>query len=97
LRSVAIERLYLVAAIAIGCDDSGQNVQIVGLRLIIDPHWQRGLSYSRIGLRWQSGRSSQRTRTTDSIPLLPKDPQPAFASKQAERDFYDQVWFSRIR
>ena len=31
------------------------------------------------------------------IPLLPKAPQPCFASNRAQEDFYDRIWFSRIR
>ena len=99
LRSVAaIERLYLVAAIAIlYATTQGMAVHIAGLRQQVDPHWQRGLSYLKIGLRWLLGVLHKGRELLIPIPLLPKDPQPAFASKQAERDFYDQVWFSRIR
>ncbi len=50
-----------------------------------------------IGLRWLQGVLHKGRELLTPIPLLSQDPQPVFASKQAERDFYDQVWFSRIR
>jgi hypothetical protein len=99
LRSAqALERLYLVAAIAIVyATTQGMAVQIAGLRQQVDPHWRRGISYLKIGLRWLNGVLHKGRQLLTPIPLLPKDPQPCFASKQAERDFYDQFWFSRIR
>ena len=99
LRSVAaLERLYLVAAIAIlYATTQGTAVQIAGLRQQVDPHWQRGISYLKIGLRWLQGVLHKGRKLLTPIPLLPKDPQPCFASRRAERDFYDQIWFSRIR
>jgi len=99
LRSAeALERLYLVAAIAIlYATTQGMAVQIAGLRQQVDPHWRRGISYLKMGLRWLNGVLHKGRQLLTPIPLLPKDPQPCFASKQAERDFYDQIWFSRIR
>lgn len=99
LRSTAaLERLYLVGAIAIlYATTQGMAVQIAGLRSQVDPHWRRGISYLKIGLRWLQGVLHKGRELLTPIPLLPKDPQPCFASKQAERDFYEQIWFSRIR
>jgi len=55
-RAAALERLYLVAAVALLYSTTqGMAVQIAGLRRQVDPHWQRGLSYLKIGLRWRSG------------------------------------------
>jgi hypothetical protein len=31
------------------------TVQISGLRTTVDPHWRRGLSYLKIGLRYLRG------------------------------------------
>lgn len=94
----ALERLYLVAAMAILVATSqGMAVQISGLRQQVDPHWRRGLSYLKIGLRWLQGVVHKGRQLFAPQPLLPKDPQPCFASKKAEHDFYDQFWFSRIR
>lgn len=99
LRSTdALERLYLVAAIALlYATTQGMAVQIAGLRQQVDPHWRRGISYLKIGLRWLQGVLHKGRELLWPIPLLPKDPQPCFASKPAERDFYDQILFSRIR
>ncbi len=50
--SKALERLYLVVALAIlFATSQGTAVQITGLRTQVDPHWKRGLSYLKIGLR----------------------------------------------
>ncbi len=99
LRSeAALERLYLVAALAIlYATTQGMAVQMAGLRQRVDPHWQRGISYLKIGLRWLQGVLHKGRELLTPIPLLSQDPQRVFASKQAERDFYDQIWFSRIR
>ena len=99
LRSAsALERLYLVAAVALLYGTTqGMAVQVEGLRQQVDPHWRRGLSYLKIGLRWLNGVLHKGRKLLTPIPLLPKDPQPCFASNKAEEDFYDQIWFSRIR
>ena len=31
------------------------TIQVNGLRQKVDPHWKRGLSYLKIGLRWLKG------------------------------------------
>jgi hypothetical protein len=99
LRSAfALERLYLVAAVALLYGTTqGMAVQVEGLRQQVDPHWRRGLSYLKIGLRWLNGVLHKGRNLLIPIPLLPKDPQPCFASNQAQQDFYDQIWFFRIR
>jgi hypothetical protein len=94
----SLERLYLVAALALLYSTTqGLAVQAAGLRQHVDPHWKRGLSYLNIGLKWLKGVIHKGRQLLTPIPLLPKDPQPCFASKQAQRDFSDQIWFSRIR
>ena len=99
LRSAAaLERLDLVAAIAIlYATTQGMAVQISGLRQQVDPHWRRGISYLKIGLSWLQGVFHKGRELLTPVPLLPKDPQPVFASKRAEQAFYDRIWFSRIR
>jgi hypothetical protein len=72
-------------------------VQIAGLRQQVDPHWRRGLSYLKIGLRWLKGLLNKGRQLLTPIPLLLNDPQPCFASNKAKQDYYDQIWFSRIR
>lgn len=94
----AIERLYLVAALALLYGTTtGMAVQIAGLRQQVDPHWRRGISYLKIGLRWLQGVLHKGRPLLCPVPLLSKDPQPCFASRRAEQDFYNQFWFSRIR
>lgn len=94
----AIERLYLVAAVAIlYATTQGIAVQLAGLRQQVDPHWKRGISYLKIGLRWLNGVLYKGRKLLTPHPLLAKDPQPCFASHRAEEKFYDQFWFSRIR
>jgi hypothetical protein len=99
LRSTAaLERLYLVAAIAIlYATTQGMAVQLAGFRQQVDPHWQRSISYLKIGLRWLQGVFHKGRALLTPVPLLPQDPYPVFASKRAERDFYDQIYFSHIR
>ena len=99
LRSAAaLERLYLVAAVSLlYATTQGMAVQLAGLRQQVDPHWRRGISYLKIGLRWLRGVISKGRQLLSPVPLLPQDPQPCFASFRAEREFYDQIWFSRIR
>ncbi|XHX76413.1 MAG: transposase [Stenomitos frigidus ULC029] len=94
----ALERLYLVAALALlYATAQGMSVQIAGLRQQVDPHWRRGISYLKMGLRWLQGVVHKGRQLLCPIPLLPHDPEPCFASKQAEQDFYDQFWLTRIR
>lgn len=94
----ALERLYLVCAIALlYATTQGMAVQLAGLRQQVDPHWKRGISYLKIGLRWLQGVVHKGRELLSPVALLPQDPQPVFASKRAERDFYDQIWFTRIR
>lgn len=46
--TAALERLYLIAAIAIlYATTQGMAVQIAGLRQQVDPHWRRGISASQ--------------------------------------------------
>ena len=96
--AVALERLYLVAAIALLYGTTtGLAVQLEGFRQQVDPHWRRGLSYLKIGLRWLRGVVHKGRQLLSPVALLARDPEPCFASKRAESDYYDQIWFSRIR
>lgn len=94
----ALERLYLVAALTLlYATAQGMSVQLAGLRQQVDPHWRRGISYLKIGLRWLQGVVHKGRLLLSPLPLLPQDPEPCFASNRAEQDFYDQIWFTRIR
>ncbi len=88
----------MVVALAIlFATSQGMAVQLNGLRQRVDPHCQRGLSYLKIGLRWLKGVLNKGRTLFSSIPLLTQDPQPCFASKKAKKQYYDAIWFSRIR
>jgi hypothetical protein len=94
----ALERLYLVAALALlSATTQGLAVQMAGLRRQVDPHWQRGISYLKICLRWLQGVAHQGRQLLKAVPLLAIDPEPCFASSRAKQEFYDQFWFSQIR
>ena len=94
----ALERLYLVAAVAILYGTTqGMAVQLDGLRAQVDPHWTRGISYLKIGLRWLRGVVNKGRPLLQPIALLTVDPEPCFASKNAEAQYYDRIWFSRIQ
>ncbi len=94
----SLERLYLVVALAIlFATSQGMAVQINGLRTQVDPHWKRGLSYLKIGLRWIKGVINKGRELFVPIPLLNKDPEPCFPSKKAKEKYYDAIWFKRIK
>jgi hypothetical protein len=99
LRSAAaLERLYLVAAIALlFATTQAMAVQLAGLRQQVDPHWRRGISYLKIGLRWLQGVIDKGRTLLPSTPLLPNDPQAGFASLKAKHDYDDHIWFHRLR
>lgn len=93
----ALERLYLVVALALLFSTvHGMAIQIKGLRQRVDPHWKRGLSYLKIGLRWLRGVLHKGRDLLKPMALLCEDPQPCFASTKAKRQYYDAIWFSRI-
>ena len=93
----AIKRLYLIAAVAIlYATTTGMTVQITGLRTTVDPHWRRGLSYLKIGLRYLRGVINKGRVLLVPTPLFSKDPVPCFASKKAQLNFSGLIWFSRI-
>jgi hypothetical protein len=88
----ALKRLYLMAAVGLlYATTTGMTVQIAGLRTTVDPHWRRGLSYLKIGLRYLRGVINKGRTLLVPIPLFSKDPEPCFASKKAQLDFYDSI------
>ncbi|MFQ3627448.1 MAG: hypothetical protein SNJ81_07730 [Cyanobacteriota bacterium] len=94
----ALERLYLVAAVAILYGTTqGMAVQLEGLRTQVDPHWTRGISDLNIGLRWLKGAVNKGRPLLKPIALFNVDPEPCFASKKAKVQYCDQIWFSRIQ
>jgi hypothetical protein len=99
LRSAAaLERLYLVAAVALlYATTQGLAVEMTGLRQQVDPHWHRGISYLKIGVRWLQGVVNKGRQLLFPQPLPAIDPEPCFASKRAKQEFYDQFLFSRVQ
>ena len=93
----ALERLYLIVAVSLlFATVYGMNIQVQGLRRKVDPHWRRGLSYLKIGLRWQSAVLHKGRDLLNPRSLSRHDPEPCFASKKAQRQYYDAIWFTRI-
>jgi hypothetical protein len=94
----ALERLYLIVALALlFATCYGMTIQVKGLRTQVDPHWKRGLSYLKIGLRWLKGVLHKGRALFCPITLLSQDFQPCFASRKAKKHHYDTIWFSRIQ
>ena len=82
---MALERLYLVATIAIlFATTQGMAVQLTGFRQQVYPHWKRGISYLKICLRWLRGVFHKGRKRFPAIPLLPNDSHPCFVSKNTE-------------
>jgi hypothetical protein len=72
---LATTTLYLVS--------TGTAVVHWGLRRLVDPHWQRGLSYFQIGWRWIKQALTQGQRLVPRFWLEPgPDPFPVCASKR---------------
>jgi hypothetical protein len=72
----AITRLYAVIAIAtLFLVSQGVEVVKKGIRREIDPHWQRGLSYLKIGLRYLDSISSRGYKIIEKL-ILPSVPDP---------------------
>lgn len=94
----ALERLYLIVALALlFATCHGMTLQLKGLRTQVDPHWKRGLSYLKIGLRWLKGVLHKGRDLFVPTTLLSQDIQPCFASQKAKKHYYDAIWFSRIQ
>ena len=94
----AITRLYLVVAVALlFCTQQGLAVQVAGLRRQVDPHWDRGLSFLKIGLRWLKGVIHKGRDLWSPIPLPHRNPERCFASRKAKQRSYDTLLFEQVR
>jgi hypothetical protein len=81
--ALALERLYLIVAIALlFATQQGISVHLSGLRRQVDTHWDRGLSYLKIGLRWLVGVVHKGRSSLPLSPLLSSDPLPCFPSRK---------------
>jgi hypothetical protein len=80
----ALSRLGLILATAtLYLVSTGTAVVHLGLRRLVDPHWQRGLSYFQIGWRWINHALANSKLLQPSFWLEPgPDPYPCFASKR---------------
>jgi hypothetical protein len=80
----ALERLFLILAIAtLHFTSIGVEVVRADLRRWVDTHWDRGLSYFKIGWRWLVQQYRRAWRTFASFWLDPApDPAPAIASRR---------------
>jgi len=93
-----LSRLYLIVAISLLFGTlNGMAVQCAGLRRQVDPHWKRGISYLKIGLRYLQGVVHKGRSFLPLAPLFFKDPEPCFASRKAEQHYLDKIVFSRVR
>ena len=93
-----LSRLYLIVAISLLFGTlNGMAVQCAGLRRQVDPHWKRGISYLKIGLRYLQGVVHKGRSFLPLAPLFFKDPEPCFASRKAEHHQLDKIVFSRVR
>jgi hypothetical protein len=78
----SLERLYLVVALALLFSTAhGMTVQLNGLRRAVDPHWKRGLSYLKIGLRWLKGVLHKGRDLLSPLALSYQDTQPCFVTR----------------
>jgi len=80
----ALERLFLVLAVAtLHFTSTGVAVVRANVRRWVDTHWDRGLSYFKIGWRWliQQYRRAWRKFATFWLDPAP-DPAPAIASRR---------------
>lgn len=80
----ALERLFLILAIAtLQCTSIGIGVVRAQVRRWVDTHWDRGLSYLKIGWRWLNQQYRRGWNAFRSFWLDPApDPEPAHASRR---------------
>jgi hypothetical protein len=92
-----IDRLLLVVAIAVLVSSlQGYAVSLAGERRRVDPHWQRGLSFVRIGLKWLQqfvANTSNALLAWAPIPL--RNLEPCIPSRGVQRR-QKEPWFTRI-
>lgn len=89
----ALERLFLIIAVAtLHFTSTGVEVVRAEVRRWVDSHWDRGLSYLKIGWRWlkQQYRRGWRAFATFWLDPAP-DPMPALASRR-QAGLPDRPW-----
>jgi hypothetical protein len=95
--SKRLDRLLLVVAIAVLiCSLQGYALSLAGLRRQVDPHWKRGMSFLRLGLRTLQMLASDATaRLMAWLPIPLQELEPCIPSRRAQQK-QAQAWFSRI-
>jgi hypothetical protein len=94
-----LDRLLLVVAIAVLAGSlQGYAVSLAGLRRQVDPHWKRGMSFLRLGLRTLQMLASDATaRLMAWLPIPLQELEPCIPSRRSRsRRTQAQAWFSRI-
>jgi hypothetical protein len=92
-----IDRLLLVVAIAVLVGSlQGYAISLGGLRRQVDPHWQRGMSFVRIGLAsLQQCIANAKARVMAWMPIPLQQLEPCIPSRGVQRR-QKQPWFTRI-
>jgi hypothetical protein len=92
-----MDHLLLVVAIAVLVSSlQGYAISMDGLRRQVDPHWQRGMSFVRLGLKWLQqdvANASDNVRSWAPIPL--RELEACIPSCGVQRR-QKQPWFTRI-
>ena len=87
----ALTRLGLILATAtLYLVSTGVSVVTLGLRRLVDSHWQRGLSYFKLGWRWLDYALTQ-ARFLLRFPWLDPAPDPAPVSASKKQDARPRV------
>ena len=87
----ALTRLGLILATAtLYLVSTGVSVVTLGLRRVVDTHWQRGLSYFQLGWRWLDHALAQ-ARFLLRFPWLDPEPDPAPVSASKTQDARPRV------
>lgn len=66
-------------------------VQLDGLRTQVDPHWMRGISYLKIGLRWLKSAVNKGRPLLQPIALFTVDPEPCWLSWNEYAEVADTI------
>ncbi|MCP9874616.1 MULTISPECIES: hypothetical protein [unclassified Synechococcus] len=74
----------------------GDAVSLDGLRHQVDPHWQRGMSFVRIGLQWMlQCVANARTASMAWMPIPLHELEPFIPSRGVQSRQH-QPWFTRL-
>jgi hypothetical protein len=97
--AIALSRLCFVVAVAtLFLTLQGTAVVAAGLRRQVDPHWQRGSSYLKIGWNWMKGVTVRGWKVFTQVALQSdQDPDPAFASRWQREQRLERLEFKVIR